>query len=109
MMGIGKLLWDMRIHVTRMMPQGLSTWWLSLMRMGQRLEALYIVALGLGLRKGEILGLRWEDVDLDRAVIYITGALQRQNGRLERSATETEASVRVLALPPNQFVSLRRH
>jgi integrase len=43
------------------------------------------------------------------AVICITGALQRQNGRLERSATKTEASVRVLALPPNQVVSLRRH
>src|SRR5947209_3596690 len=32
---------------------------------GDRLEALYSVALSLGLRQGEALGLRWEDVDLD--------------------------------------------
>src|ERR1035437_9282973 len=32
---------------------------------GDRLEALYLVALGVGLRQGEILGLRWSDVDLE--------------------------------------------
>jgi len=33
---------------------------------GDRLEALYSVALSLGLRQGEALGLRWQDIDLDR-------------------------------------------
>ncbi len=32
---------------------------------GERLEALYSVALSLGLRQGEALGLRWSDVDFD--------------------------------------------
>ncbi|MGH8903791.1 MAG: tyrosine-type recombinase/integrase [Egibacteraceae bacterium] len=31
---------------------------------GDRLEALYVVALTTGLRRGELLGLRWSDVDL---------------------------------------------
>jgi integrase len=30
---------------------------------GHRLEGLVIVALGLGLRQGEVLGLRWEDLE----------------------------------------------
>jgi integrase len=32
---------------------------------GDRLEALYAVALAVGLRQGEALGLRWQDVDLE--------------------------------------------
>ena len=76
---------------------------------GHRLEVLYRIALGLGLRKGEILGLRWKDVDLEAATIQITGTLQRQHGRLERSPTKTEASVRTIALPPGLLEMLRQH
>src|SRR5215207_8231094 len=76
---------------------------------GHRLEALYRIALGLGLRKGEILGLRWKDVDFEAATIQITGTLQRQHGRLERSPTKTEASVRTIALPPGLLEMLRQH
>jgi integrase len=76
---------------------------------GDRLEALYRIALGLGPRKGEILGLRWEDVDLVGATICISGSLQRQNGRLERSVTKTEASVRTIALPLRLVTVLKQH
>lgn len=76
---------------------------------GDRLEALYRIAIGLGLRKGEVLGLRWEDVNLDEATLCISGSLQRQNGRLERSATKTEASVRTIALPASLVTALIRH
>jgi integrase len=43
---------------------------------GDRLEALYVVAVGLGLRQGEILGLRWDAIDLDRAELRVRHALQ---------------------------------
>lgn len=76
---------------------------------GHRFEALFRLALGLGLRKGELLALRWEDVDLDAATARITGSLQRQQGRLERSSTKTEASVRTIALPPTLLEMLRAH
>ncbi|MBF6605246.1 MAG: hypothetical protein IVW53_06640 [Chloroflexi bacterium] len=46
------------------------------------LEALYLVALGLGLRQGEILGLAWTDIDVERATLTARHALQRVNGRL---------------------------
>lgn len=76
---------------------------------GDRLEALYRIALGLGPRKGEILGLRWEDIDFSSATLRIAGSVQRQNRRLERSATKTEASVRTIALPPSLVAALTRH
>jgi len=48
---------------------------------GDRLEALYLVALGVGLRQGEILGLRWSDVDLDGGTLTVRHALARIDGR----------------------------
>lgn len=42
---------------------------------GNRHEALYAVALWLGLRQGEILGLRWEDIDLDARTLRVEMAL----------------------------------
>ena len=44
---------------------------------GDRLEALYAVALAIGLRKGEALGLRWDDIDLETATITVRHSLQR--------------------------------
>ncbi len=46
-----------------------------------RLAALYVLALFLGLRRGELLGLRWEDADLDRATLEVVQTLQRVGGR----------------------------
>ncbi len=42
-----------------------------------RLEALYVLAVTLGLRQGELLGLRWEDVDLDTGRLKVNRQLQR--------------------------------
>lgn len=44
---------------------------------GDRNEALYGVAMALGLRKGEALGLRWADIDLEAGVLRVEHALQR--------------------------------
>jgi integrase len=44
---------------------------------GDRLEALYRVALSLGLRRGEILGLRWIDVDFELASLSVVQTIQR--------------------------------
>src|SRR3712207_2016572 len=43
---------------------------------GHRLEALFRVALSLGIREGEALGLRWQDVQLDERVVRIRKQLQ---------------------------------
>lgn len=44
---------------------------------GERLEALFLVALTCGLRQGEMLALRWEDVDLDAPKITVRRQIQR--------------------------------
>lgn len=52
---------------------------------GDRLEALYTVAVSLGLRQGEALGLRWQDIDLEARTLRVRYALQR----VRRSGTST--------------------
>ena len=47
---------------------------------GHRLQALICVGLGLGLRLGEALGLRWESVDLDSGVLSVPQTLKRSGG-----------------------------
>lgn len=74
-----------------------------------RLEALYTVALALGLRKGEATGLRWEDIDLDNQTLHVRYALQRINGKLQLKEPKTEKSRRSIDIPDVCVTALRRH
>jgi integrase len=47
---------------------------------GRAIEAFIAVALSCGVRLGEILALKWTDVDLERATLQIRGAIQRSGG-----------------------------
>lgn len=82
---------------------------------GDRLEALYTVALGLGLRQGEALGLRWQDVDLEHGTLTVRHALQRvklepgQPARKVLVETKTARSRRTLALPAVVLSGLHEH
>ncbi len=48
---------------------------------GDRLHALYVLAVSTGLRQGELLGLGWADVDLDAATIRVTRQMRHQTGK----------------------------
>ncbi len=74
-----------------------------------RLEAVFACGLMLGLRRAEILGLRWDDVDLDGAVLHVRHGLQRVDGKLAFVPTKTERSRRRLPIPPRLVEILRRH
>jgi integrase len=76
---------------------------------GDRLEALYSVALTMGLRQGEALGLRWQDVDLDLGYVRISKQLQRIDGRLQLVEPKTARSRRVIAVPTTIANGLREH
>lgn len=76
---------------------------------GDRLEALWLAALGTGLRQGELLGLRWEDVDLERASLVVTYALVRANGVYALDDPKTARSRRPVALPRFVVAALREH
>ncbi|MEU0688704.1 site-specific integrase [Streptomyces uncialis] len=77
---------------------------------GHHLHALIELALHTGLRKGELLGLRWEDLGLDANTAAIRRALQRTSaGRLTTLPTKTRASERRIALPTRCAQSLKLH
>ncbi|OAA21855.1 site-specific recombinase XerD [Frankia sp. EI5c] len=76
---------------------------------GERLEAVFACGLMLGLRRGEILGLRWSDVDLDGATLHVRQTLQRVDGSLMFVPAKTERSHRRLPIPPKLMAILRRH
>ena len=76
---------------------------------GERLEALYSVALALGLRQGEALALHWSDVNLDAGTLRVRHALQRVDGKLSLVQPKTEQSRRTIDLPPPTVAALRAH
>jgi integrase len=74
-----------------------------------RFGALMRLAFMLGLREGEILGLRWVDVDLDAGTLRVRNALQRVDGRLILKPPKTVRSRRLLPLPVSVIAALKAH
>ena len=74
---------------------------------GDRLEALYVTALGTGLRQGELLALRWQDVDLERGELAVRHTLQR--GTRTLAEPKTERARRTLRLPGQVLAALVAH
>jgi integrase len=67
---------------------------------GGRLEAFAVLALSLGLRRGELLGLQWPDVDLETRSLTVNRTLQYMPGQgLVVSAPKTTASARTIRSP----------
>ncbi|MFB7739720.1 tyrosine-type recombinase/integrase [Streptomyces sp. NPDC056112] len=75
-----------------------------------RLSALFELALHTGLRKGELLGLHWNDLDLHNGTAAIRRTLQRTSAHgLATLPTKTRASERRIALPTRCRHSLKLH
>jgi integrase len=70
---------------------------------GDEHEALYITKLGLGLRRGELLGLKWAAVDLDARTLTIASQLQRIT---RRRKTNVNRETGLLDLPPKTDASI---
>lgn len=66
---------------------------------GHRLHALWHVAASTGLRPGEVLALRWEDVDLERGVLHVRRSLVRI-GKAMYFAAPKAGSTRSVPLAP---------
>lgn len=82
---------------------------------GYRNAALWSVALGLGLRKGELLGLRWADVDYTAGTIAIRRQVTRIRAQGQKSQnqirprTKTDSGLRTLPLTAQMAAVLRQH
>ena len=70
-----------------------------------RLEGVFSIALALGLRQGEVLGLTWDDVDLERRRLAVRHTLQRYGGTYHLDEPKTEKSRRTIGLP-DQLVEI---
>jgi integrase len=74
---------------------------------GGRFEAIYVIALNLGMRRGEILGLPWANVDFENRTLHVKQAVQRFSGRLQVAELKTKRSKRVIALPDTVLRALK--
>jgi integrase len=93
----------------------LSTWDAAEMRaflsamQGDRNEAAYRLIATTGMRRGEALGLRWSDVDLDAGRVTINRALSVIDGELVWSQPKTARSRRNVSLDPETVSTLKTH
>jgi integrase len=76
---------------------------------GHRLYALWVIMLMLGLRRSEVCGLHWSDVDLNNGTLRVSRGLQRVNGSLCELPPKTRRSRRTVPLPLLCVRVLREH
>lgn len=67
---------------------------------GERLAIAFVLALTTGLRRGELLGLRWNDLDLDTGALRVQQAAALVGGRMVLSRPKTPRSRRLLCVGP---------
>jgi integrase len=72
----------------------------------ERYEAAYLLGLMCGLRRGEILGLRWADIDWERTALRVSHSLQRIDGSLQLTDVKTDRRVRAIQLPASVVAAL---
>jgi integrase len=72
-------------------------------------EALYVLAITAGLRRGELLALRWDDADLERGTLRVGRSLTREKGRYLMGDTKNKKGRRRVNLTPRTVAVLKAH
>ena len=76
------------------------------------LYAGFVLAIALGLRRGEVLGLRWSDIDLDKRTLTVRNQLQRVGGELYEDSTKNRRTrmipLPLMCVPPLRWQRLRQ-
>ncbi|MET7716257.1 site-specific integrase [Streptomyces sp. NPDC005407] len=70
--------------------------------------AAFVLAIAMGLRRGEIVGLRWQDIDLENRVLLVRQQVQRRRGVLYNDETKGRRA-RAVPLPAMCIAPLRWH
>jgi integrase len=76
---------------------------------GDRFYPLFLLAVTTGMRRGELLGLRWSDVDLDRRFISVQRAVTALVGKVAVSPLKTPRSRRRVELGQTAIEALQKH
>ena len=74
-----------------------------------RLANLYHLILVTGMRRGEAIGLRWEDIDLDGACLFVVQQITEVHGRSVVGTPKTKRGTRLVPIDDNTIAILRRH
>lgn len=76
---------------------------------GERYRAVFWLLATTGMRRGEAIGLRWSDVDLDTAKVSVRQTVTRPGGQLIIGEPKSERSRRTITIDPATIAQLRRH
>ena len=76
---------------------------------GRPLYMPVVLAASTGLRRGEVLGLRWCDIDMDKCTLHVAQVVELIGGRASVKEPKTERSRRTVALPERLVQELRAH
>jgi integrase len=70
---------------------------------------IIFLALATGLRRGEVLGLRWADLDLERRTLTVAQSLEQTKSGLRFKIPKTKRSRRTIALSPSLVEEMQAH
>lgn len=76
---------------------------------GDRLTAAYLLLATTGMRRGEVLGLRWKDVDLQKSRLSVAQTVVTVDYQVQFSAPKTAAGRRSIALDAHTVEGLKEH
>jgi integrase len=76
---------------------------------GHRLEAAYLLAATTGMRRGEVLGLRWRDIDFPRERLAVRQTVLGINYKISFGEPKTAKGRRSIALDPMTVAALKAH
>jgi integrase len=70
---------------------------------------IWLVALATGMRRGELLGMRWQDTDLERGIIHVRQAVGLVHGRIVVSQPKSISGRRAIPIQPEVVAALRKY
>ena len=70
---------------------------------------LFLLELGTGMRRGELMGLQWDDLNFQTGELQIVRQACAVNGKIEISVPKTKNSIRTVVLPPSLVEVLRKY
>lgn len=112
-----RLSWNPAAEVTmpQVLPSPMHPWTAEELRAflaaaeGDRFYPIFVLLVSTGMRRGEVLGLRWADVDLDAGRLAVRHTIGRVGGKVLAGEPKTAKSKRSIALDPGTVAVLRRH
>jgi integrase len=76
---------------------------------GHTLFPIVMLALGTGMRRGELLALQWGDIDLENANLGVRRSLEETSAGLRLKAPKSDSGWRTISLPSSTVALLRSH